>query len=237
MPSNDLLRPMGYVKSDRTIRWVNKQADGIYLPSSYGILRISPITDAIIRLSFAKDESSLPAVHPMIAMTRGLKSWKYRESPKLLEMVTASLYLQVEKATGTVYYMSSDKRPLLAERARESRILEKPTIGGSRARLYLDWTKTETLTAMGSGIRATLALKGSARYISHTDKTKKLPMVISDKGYGLVIASLAPTFCCTLPTYGSHICTDGADTLDFYFIAGDTSDEIITNYRKLCGEL
>ena len=237
MPSNDLLRPMGYVKSDRTIRWVNKQADGIYLPSTYGILRISPITDAIIRLSFAKDESSLPAVHPMIAMTRGLKSWKYRESPKLLEMVTASLYLQVEKATGTVYYMSSDKRPLLAERARESRILEKPTIGGSRARLYLDWTKTETLTAMGSGIRATLALKGSARYISHTDKTRKLPMVLSDKGYGLVIASLAPTFCCTLPTYGSHICTDGADALDYYFIAGDTSDEIITNYRKLCGEL
>ena len=267
MPSNDLLRPMGYVKSDRAIRWVNKQNDGVYLQSTYGVLRISPITENIIRVSFAKEQDSLPASHEKIALNKPMKGWKYRESPKLLELVTAKLYLQVDKATGTIYYMTGDKRPLLAERSRESRILEKPTYGNPRARLYLDWVKNETLNALGTGTRATLSLKGTARYISHCNgisgqsplarnaallkesaaatqsplsnpkNVERLPMIVSDRGYGLVIASTAPTLCCTLPTYGMHVCVDGADVLDYYLIAGKNTEEIIGNYRKLCGEL
>lgn len=267
MPSSDLLRPMGYVKSDRTIRWVNKQNDGMYLQSTYGVLRISPIASNIIRVSFAKDQDALPAPHKNIALDKPMKGWKYRESPKLLELVTGKLYLQVDKSTGTIYYMTGDKRPLLAERSRESRILEKPTYGNSRARLYLDWAKNENLTALGSGIRATLSLKGTARYISHCSgvsvqspltrnaapakdgmttlqsplsrpkNTERLPMIVSDRGYGLVIASTAPTLCCTLPTYGTHVCVDGADVLDYYVIAGKNTEEIIDNYRRLCGEI
>ena len=209
----------------------------MYLPSTYGILRISPIAEHVVRISFAKDESSLPDAHPMIAMVKTMKGWKYRESPKLLELVTGGLYLQVDKATGTIYYMTADRRPLLAERSKESRILEKPTYGNPRARLYLEWTKNENLYALGTGIRATLALKGTARYISHTGRVEKLPMVVSDKGYGLVIASADPTLCSTLPTYGAQICVDGANVLDYYFISGKTPEDIIASYRKLCGDL
>ena len=251
LPSNDLLRPMGYVKSDRTIRLVSKQADGMYLSSAYGILKISPIADHIIRISFAKDQDSLPDVHPMLSLTKAMKGWKYRESPKLLELLTNALYLQIDKATGTIYYFTKEKRPLLAERFRESRILEKPTLGSVRSRLYLDWAKNESLYAMGSGIRAALSLKGTARYISHCngvsnqsplakgisqdhsipERMQRLPMVVSDKGYGIVIASDGPTFCCTLPTYGSHICTEQTDVLDYYFIFGGNTETVIDEYR------
>ena len=62
-------------------------------------------------------------------------------------------------------------------------------------------------------------------------------MVVSDRGYGLVIASNAPTFCCTLPTYGMHVCVDGSEVLDYYLITGKNTEEIIEVYRKLCGEL
>lgn len=237
MPSNDILRPMGYVKADRTIRWVNKQNDGLYLPSTYGVLRISPIAANIIRVTFAKDEASLSAPHPNIAMTKSFKGWKYRESPKLLELVTNALYLQVDKSTGTIYYMTSDKRPLLAERSKECRILEKPTLGNARARLYLDWAKNEKLHALGTGIRATLDLKGTARYISHTGRIKRLPMVVSDKGYGLVIAADGAVLCSTLPTYGAQICADHTEVLDYYFISGKTPEEIISVYNQLCNNV
>ena len=234
MPANDLLRPAGYVKADRTIRWINKHAKGIDLPSTYGILRISPVDDRIIRVIFAKDEEALTsgysAPHPKIPLTKAMKGWKYRESPKLLELVTGALYLQVDKATGTIYYMTKEKRPLLAERSRESRILEKPTYGNSRARLYLDWTKNENLFAMGSGIRASLSLKGTAKYISHNGK--RLPMVVSDRGYGLVMANDGPTLCCTLPTYGSQICAEQADVLDYYFILGTGVEDVVETYLK-----
>ena len=241
MPSNDLLRPMGYVKSDRTIRWINKQPNGIYLPSTYGVLRIRPIATNILRVSFAKDEDSLANIPPIAADLDDFQEWKYRDAPKLLEMKTREIYLQVDKATGSISYMTGDKKPLLAERNRESRILEKPTYGNARARLYLDFAKTETLLAMGSGIRATLSLKGTAKYISHlgiiSGNTRRLPMIVSDRGYGLMIASNAPTLSCTLPTYGTHICVDGADVLDYYLIVGKTTEDIIESYRKLCEDL
>lgn len=241
MPSNDMLRPMGYVKSDRTIRWVNKQNDGICMQSTYGVLRISPIANNIIRVSFAKEQEPLARTHPSIANLSDFREWKYRDSPKLLEMKTRELYLQVDKSTGAITYMTSDKRPLLAERSRESRILEKPTYGNPRARLYLDWARNETLNALGTGIRATLSLKGTARYISHSGGTSgrigRLPMIVSDRGYGLVIASTTPTLSCTLPTYGTHVCVDDVELLDYYFIAGKNTEHVIECYRKLCGEL
>ena len=206
------------------------------MQSTYGVLRISPIASNMIRVSFAKEQEPLAGAHPSIANLGDFREWKYRDSPKLLEMKTRELYLQVDKSTGAITYMTSDKRPLLAERSRESRILEKPTYGNPRARLYLDWAKTETLTAMGSGIRAALSLKGTARYISHLGRTDRLPMVVSDKGYGLMIASTAPTLSCTLPTYGTHLCVDGTKVLDYYFISGKTTEDIINSYRKLCGD-
>ena len=52
-----------------------------------------------------------------------------------------------------------------------------------------------------------------------------------------MIASNAPTLSCTLPTYGTHICVDDADVLDYYFIIGKTAEDIIESYRKLCGDL
>ncbi|MBQ7796901.1 MAG: AAA family ATPase, partial [Lachnospiraceae bacterium] len=57
MPMNELLRPLGHAKTDHAIRWTAKHTDGLYLQSSYGVLRISPIGSNIIRVTFAKDSN------------------------------------------------------------------------------------------------------------------------------------------------------------------------------------
>lgn len=234
MPPTEALRPAGYVKADRTIRLVSKQADGMYLHSAYGVLRISPITSNIIRITMAKEAELLNSVHPKIALPTPAKKWLYRESPKLLELKTDAVYLQIDKTTGSICYMTSDKKPLFMERPKESKILEKPTFGSPRARLYLEWAKNETLSALGTGTRATLSLKGTARYISHTGRVERLPMLVSDRGYGIVIAADDPVLGCTLPTYGSHLCAEQAEILDYYVLVGKNTEEIISVYGKLC---
>lgn len=236
MPSTQALRPAGYAKSDRSIRWVNKQADGMYLQSACGTLRISPIEKNIIRITFAKDQDLLNQTNPNITLRKPYKKWMYRDSPRLLELKTDELHLQVEKSTGAICYMTRDQRLLLMERNKECRILEKTTFGGPRARLYLNWEKNENLYALGTGTRATLSLKGTARYISHTGPVERLPMVISDRGYGLVIAADGPVLSCTLATYGLHICAERAQVLDYYFILGKHPEEIISIYSRLCSD-
>ncbi len=234
MPPTEVLRPAGYVKADRAIRFVTKKTDGMYLHSAYGILRISPLSSNIVRITLVKEAELFDYVHPKIALRTPAKKWLYRESPKLLEIKTDALYLQVDKATGSICYMTNDKRPLLMERPKESKILEKPTFGGPRARLYLEWAKTETLSALGTGTRAVLSLKNTARYISHTGRVERLPMLVSDRGYGIVMAADGPVLACTLPTYGSHLCAEQAEILDYYFIAGKHTEELISIYGNLC---
>ena len=58
MPATEILRPAGHAKIDLAIRWVTKQSDGLYIQSRYGVLRLSPVGSAIIRVTFVKSPLS-----------------------------------------------------------------------------------------------------------------------------------------------------------------------------------
>lgn len=235
LPTTELLRTTGHAKTNQTVRWVTRQSDGLYLHSSYGVLRLSPIGSNIMRITFAKGSQLPNFIHPKITVKKPSGKWMYRESNKFLEIVTDDIYLKAEKATGAICYMTRDKQPLLTERSKESRLIETSAQELPRARLYLNWPKNETLHAPGPGTKTMLPLKGVARYISHKKSVDKLPMVLSDKGYALLIASDEPVFCCDIPTYGTHLCAENTELLDYYFIIGKDKNELISTYDYLSG--
>ncbi|MBQ4564667.1 MAG: DUF4968 domain-containing protein [Lachnospiraceae bacterium] len=233
MPETGLLRALGHAKTDQSVRWVTKRPDGLYLQSAYGILRISPVKADVIRITFARDSRLLEKPHPGIALTTVIREWMYRDSPKILELKTDELCLQVDKANGNIHYLDRDKRPLLSEREKECRLIEKTSQGGSRVRLYLDWPKSEKIYAQGAGTKAELPLNGAARYISHP-KGSRPPMVVSERGYGLAIASGDPVLCCGISNYGTHLLAEGTEVLDYYFIARREGDGSTDSYSGLC---
>ena len=100
--------------------------------------------------------------------------------------------------------------------------------------MFLELQKGENLYALGAGTKAEMKLKGVARYISHSGSVDKLPLVVSDKGYGIVMASSNAVLCCDIPTYGTQICADGETQLDYYFIAGEKITDILSAYDYLC---
>ena len=160
----------------------------------------------------------------------------YRASQRLVELKTEDIYLQIDKGSGAVTYMTAQKKALLTERAKESRLMETTVQGISRGRLYLEWPKNENLYGMGAGTKAELSLKGVARYISHVGKPEKLPMVISEKGYALVLANPGSVFCCNVSSYGIHICEEYTSVLDYYFMIGKDKEELIAMYHHLIGK-
>ena len=62
-----------------------------------------------------------------------------------------------------------------------------------------------------------------------------LPFLLSDKGYGILLASDGPAFSCDIPTYGSYLYTEGAGQMDYYFIAGKQANTILAAFDYLCG--
>ena len=235
MPPTEKLRPPGHPKIDLAVRWVSKQPDGLYLQSRYGVLRISPISSGIIRVTFTKGNQLLQGVHPRITVTKTERAWMYKDSTKTVEFVTDELCLQVDKTTGALRYLSRDKKLLLAERAREARQVEDLAATpskGCRNWLYLDWQKDEKLYGLGDTDTAAIPLRGTARYLSQNGL---LPFLLSDKGYGILLASDGPAFACDIPTYGSYLYTEGAGQMDYYFIVGKQAGTILSAFDYLCG--
>ncbi len=114
-------------------------------------------------------------------------------------------------------------------------MLEQNLKGQFLARQYFEWAKNEKLFALGIGKNAERLQKSTARYISHKSKINKLPMLLSEKGYGVVMASDEPVFCCTIPACGSQLCVENTQVLDYYFINGKDMEETIAIYEVLCG--
>lgn len=237
MPATEMLRPIGHSKIDLAVRWVMKQPDGLYLQSRYGVLRLSPVGSAIIRITFAKGQQPAAAANSKIAVRHIDSRWMYKESGQSVELMTDELILQVDKATGSIRYLTRDKKLLLAERSKESRQIETGLDGKKKSWLFLDWQKNENLFGMGAQGESGINLRGTARYISHENHTDELPFLLSDKGYGILIAADGSTMCCNISTYGSYLYTENAMQMDYYFITGKRQNTIMNAYAYLCGKM
>ncbi len=232
IPPTEQLRLPGHAKINSQIRWVSKQADGLYLQSQYGILRLSPIGSAIMRVTFAKGSKLMEYIHPYIAVNRVEKNWRYRDTGRLIELSTGEMLLRVDKQTVSIQYMDTNGRLFLAERKNESRVQEV-----SGGRLYFELQKGEQLYALRPGEDIRLKLRGSARYLSVAqEKDTMPPLIFSDKCYGILPATGGSSVFCDVPAYGSYLYLESAQ-FDFYFIAGKQRHTIEDAYRYLCGLL
>ena len=238
MPPTEKLRPAGHAKIDLAVRWVSKQDDGLYLQSRYGLLRLCPIGSAIIRVTFAKgQEKPIQETNPKIDVHHIDNRWMFREFGGNIELTTDELCLQVNKTTGAIRYLTRDKKLLLAERNKECRQIESGINGAGRTWLFLDWQKGETLYGTGTQGSANINLRGTAKYFSHGSHSDELPLLLSDRGYGILLPTDNPVMCCNISTYGSYLSTENETQIDYYFIAGKQANPILNAYAYLCGRM
>ncbi|MCM1135809.1 MAG: AAA family ATPase [Clostridium sp.] len=256
MPATESLRPAGHGKIDLSVRWFTKGADGLYFQSRYGTLRLSVIDSEIIRVTFARGPEVSGKVYPGIAALKGDNRWMYKEAGGMVELMTDELCIQINKGSGAIRYMTRDKKLLLAEREKESRQVDEEKSGKIKSWLYLDWKKKENLYAgcyaagyavsctadyasndtpgdtPSAGEKAGISLRGGARYISHGASGAGLPIVISDSGYGIVLAA-DTAVCCDIPAYGSYLYMEGTRQADYYFIGGAEPKKVEAACKKL----
>lgn len=202
-----------------------------------GIIFVSSVTSRhIIRITFVKDRQMMPEANPAIAVSHIDRTWMYRERNGNMGLTTDELCLQIDKITGAIRYMTHDKKLLLSERNKECRQIETGLNGQNKTWLFLDFQKNENLYGMGTPAQNGIKLRGSARYISPGSATGELPFLISDKGYGILLASDGPAICCDISTYGSYLYTE-ENAIDYYFIAGKRQNTILNAYAYLLGRL
>lgn len=231
VPDSSVLRPKGHSRIDNSVRIVKKTKQYIDLINGYGTLRLTPMEDAVIRVQFRK--GTLAEFEPGYwnYKPEDFVSWTAKEGKNLVEIATGKLILRIEKKTGALLFFNKERKLLLAENAALPRQVEN--VGDFQTWVYFDWPKNEKLSAKGILADDLERMNHKARYISFGGKKLRMPLVVSEHGYGIGVAARKTVMCCNIPMYGTYLYTAGEKQIDYYFLYGGDYKATLELYKKL----
>ena len=144
---NTKLTPKGHSRIDCSIRWAKNMKKYFDFASNYGVLRIIPVEDNVIRVQFTRGQEA--------DYDKGY--WEYeptntvpfsaRKSPTQYEVSTGALVIRIDKNTGVLHFFDKKGNLLLEEQAKLPRQIEVGT-DGLQSWNYFDWKKNEKLKKM-----------------------------------------------------------------------------------------
>lgn len=228
IPENELLRMKGHSRIKCAVKWAKKGKAAVEMASMYGILRITPITPEVIRISFVKGVTAKVQDTYWKPKANTSFPWSAKESKTAVLVETEKLRVMVEKKDGAVQFFTPDHKLVLSEKRDEPRMID-----GGMTWTFFDWSGSEKLKAKGILSTEWLDLTAKARYVSFGGKQARMPLVVSNRGYGIAAAASRTALLCNVRTFGTYLHTAGDGQIDYYFILGKDRDEIIKQYKEL----
>lgn len=226
IPDNQLLRVKGHSRGNFVIKWIKKTKSYVELASMYGLLRITPVTPEVIRVSFVKGVTEKISNTAWKGKADTAFSWSARESKTIVEIATEKVTVRIEKKNGALCFYNEKKQLLLAEKAEEPRFCENQCNW-----TFFDLEKPEHLKAKGLLATDFIDVTAKAKYISYGGKKLRMPLIISEKGYGIAVASKGTVLFCGIRAFGPYIMAEGEQS-DYYFISGQDREKLLDIYQK-----
>lgn len=223
IPDNSILRPSGHGRIDTAVRWVEQTACGVACVSNYGVLHVSPVNDAVIRVTFGAGQK----IKELFQNSQTKIKWQQKETREAILINTKEIQLTVDKKSGAISYANAAGKTVLKEKTAPPRQMD---VVKKQNWMYFDWSRSERLSAKGVLKDERLPLKNTTKYICYGEKSKRFPLVHSNLGYGIAVAADSDVLCCNIPMYGPYISTEHMELIDYYFIIGATEADVINRY-------
>ncbi len=222
------LTPKGHNRIDCTVRWVKKSKQFVDFVSNYGILRVAPVSDEIARVQFVRGQVDCFKNGNWNYTGEKSVSFTTRENATAYEIMTKKLVIRVEKKSGAVVFFDTKGNLLFRESGKEPRQIE-PEL--SKTWTYFEWPKSDKMVAKGILDRDLEQVSGKARYISVGGKKKRMPLLLSQKGYGISVSAEHTVSFCDVGVYGQYICTENETQTDYYVLFGGSKEENLRMYK------
>ena len=223
IPDNSILRPSGHGRIDTAVRWVEQTACGVACVSNYGVLHVSPVNDAVIRVTFGAGQK----IKELFQNSQTKIKWQQKETREAILINTKEIQLTVDKKSGAISYANAAGKTVLKEKTAPPRQMD---VVKKQNWMYFDWSRSERLSAKGVLKDDRLPLKYTTKYICYGEKSKRFPLVHSNLGYGIAVAADSDVLCCNIPMYGPYISSEHMELIDYYFIIGATEADVINRY-------
>ncbi|MGN0484619.1 MAG: 3'-5' exonuclease [Lachnospiraceae bacterium] len=228
VPDTSVLTVKGHSRNNFAVKWTKRTKTYVELASAYGMLRFTPITEEVIRVSFVKGVTENVQETRWRTKPETPFAWSARESRTIVEIATKKVVITVDKRTGAITFWNEKREKLLCERTDQPRLIEEKQTWN-----FFDWDKGERLKAKGILDDELTDLTTKARYISFGGGKPRMPLVLSNKGYAIAVAASETVLFCNIKIYGQYLYTEGDTQIDYYFIYGQSRETSIALYKKL----
>lgn len=237
----------------------------LYLESDAARHRIIPLSEDIVRISYTSNGSFCSEEKPAVILRSIYPNWNLSHKDRYIVFSSDRLCIKIDSETASYSYFDNKGNLLLSERRKKSRELDEFTAYKSddlitetvntadgektvvsqrnktesgrffHTRLHLCFSDNEAIYGLGQHEEGFMNLRGKTVYSYQANRKISIPMMVSSKGWGLLIDTYSPLIF-NDNEYGTYIYTEADSEMDFYFINGGSPDGAIKGYRVLTGK-
>ena len=221
-----------------------KETDGVTFILDKGLMKVKVCSDNIIEVKYT--------IQPAFSQDKSLVvnnkwsedvSFTVADNNEEIIIGTASLNIRVNRKTNAIIYTDLKGLTILAEDGANGKMMTPAEIAGIKVNScqtqFLS-PPDESLYGLGCHPEDTLSInyKGRNQDLVIKYMTGAVPVLLSDRGYGLLWDNYSPSYffgaeaANTKFKYTSESCSQ----VDYYFIYGPDFDRIIASYRLATGE-
>ncbi len=212
-PESTSLKPIGHVKINNSVRWINKDKTKLEIVTGYGILSIIPVSDETVRITFSKEDSIKLKPLPKEVKYDEQVKWLCADMRDSIEVRLNKLTVRIDKRSGALSFVSKKGTILLTENLNTARQYHE---AGKVWWNYFDWGKKEKLSARYKDMLSWMDLCNVARYISHGNDEEPA-LLMSQNGYQILVASGIRVMSCTVMPYGNYLRFEDTSYIDYIF--------------------
>lgn len=198
-------------------------------------IKLTVCSEKIIRVEYDPVDS-VPARNSLVVVNNW-KPVKYKTATEGENIVIATSYLTIKlnKETGNITYEDNTGKVLLSETLR---VLVADTVMGECAyNLSQSWklSEDEGIYGLGQLQNGYMNLRGTTDTLVQTNTVAVNPFLISTQGYGILWDNYSKTIFKD-DKNGASFWSEVGDKIDYYFIAGENMDDVISGYRQISGK-
>ncbi|HLK91744.1 MAG TPA: glycoside hydrolase family 31 protein [Polyangia bacterium] len=159
------------------------------------------------------------------------------ESAGTATITTSRLKVKVNETTGVVTYTDLTDAVVLAEASKSLTAATVEGVATHTVKAAFDSPATEALFGLGQHQDGVMNRKGSTLHMLNANTQIQIPVLVSNKGYGVFWDNYATTDFAgnaggnTQYTFSS----EAGDLVDYYFFYGPTIDQVVAGYRTATG--
>jgi len=210
---------------------------GVTFTLAAGRMKLQVCKEDVIRIAYTT-ASSIPAKTSLsVSATWATPSFCVTEAAGVLTITTSRMKAKVNESSGLVTYTDLSDSLLVSESSKSLKATTVEGVATSTVQAAFNSPASEALFGLGQHQDGVINRKGSTLHMINSNTQIQIPVLVSNKGYGLFWDNYSTTdFAGNAASNTQYsFSSEAGDLVDYYFFYGPTIDQVIANYRVTTG--